>query len=346
MNPDPVTSGPAAGETDEPYWFVTGANGFLGSTIVAQLVAQSAQVGAGLHSSLAAPAIAGLECDRVLLDVADQQSIIAALTGADPKRAGRTIVVHTASIVSIADRIDPALRATNVDGVANLLAACRAVGVRRLVYVSSVHAIPDLPGGVLAEVDHFDPELVVGAYAKSKAKATQLVADASDLDRVIIHPTGLLGPGDHGATALTTLIRDLADRRLPALVAGGYDFVDVRDAAAAIIVAGLQGRTGEAYLLGGGRMSIPQIAQIIAEATGGRRPPVLPIWVARLVVPLVGLLARVRRTPPIFTNYSLDVLQSQTTISHRKASAELDFRPRELRQTVLDTLAWVQTVPR
>ena len=108
-------------------------------------------------------------------------------------------MIHTAGIVSIASNIEPVLMKVNVDGSNNVIRSCIKHAVKRLVYVSSVHAIAELPyGKTMKETDSFDPDTVVGGYAKTKAIATQSAIDArkSGLDTVVVHPSGMIGPGD------------------------------------------------------------------------------------------------------------------------------------------------------
>lgn len=97
---------------------------------------------------------------------------VAIVTGAD------VTVYHLASRITIESRVTPSVREVNVEGTREVIGACLRNGARRLVYVSSVHAIPEPDPGtgedggepVIVEPDHFDPELVVGGYAKTKAR--------------------------------------------------------------------------------------------------------------------------------------------------------------------------------
>lgn len=324
---------------------MTGAAGFLGNTIVRMLVDAGEQVRAGVHSNPDPASLAGVDAQRVRVDVTSPASVRNAIIGGDPERARRTVVVHAAGMVSIADKVSPQMRKINVSGTRNVIEACQDGAVARLIHVSSVHAVAPNDAGVIVEPDHYDPDLLHGAYAKTKAAASQLVKQASDLDRVIVHPSGLIGPGDYGDTALTRLIRDLAANKLPTIIKGGYDFVDVRDVAAAIIAAADRGRNGEAYLLGGGWLSIAEIAEIVSAITGARRPVVLPIALARLAVPIAALSARLRGTAQVFTNSSLDVVASNETVSAAKAQAELGFEARPVAESIRDMVMWLRAQP-
>ena len=144
-------------------YIVTGANGHLGGTIVRMLRRAGAAV-RGLV--LPAEKVADTGTVRYFKgDVRDKASLEPLFADTD----GRDVVViHTAGIVDIADKVSPAMYAVNVGGTRNITALCLEHRVSRLVYVSSVHAIPEKDGlQVLREVHHFSPDEVVGGYAKT-----------------------------------------------------------------------------------------------------------------------------------------------------------------------------------
>ena len=109
---------------------------------------------------------------------------------------------------------------------ANILKFCSQCGVGKLVYVSSVHAIPEKPKGTeIAETTTFSPELVRGDYAKSKAMATALVLQAAKegLNASVVFPSGIIGPGDLGKGSITNMLLSFLAGKLPLAVKGGYD---------------------------------------------------------------------------------------------------------------------------
>ena len=233
-----------------------------------------------------------------------------------------------------------------MEGTRNVLALCRQYGVRRLVYVSSVHAIAQDPdGGVLREISSFSPDAVAGSYAKTKAEATRDVLDAAaaGLDAVVVHPSGILGPYDNAGNHLVQVIRDYMTGKLPACVRGGYDMVDVRDVAWGCVAAALRGRKGECYILSNRRCNISDLLEMARRVCGGRRLPVLPMGLARAAAPLLAAFARMRGRRPLYTAYSLQALASNDRFSHDKATRELGYRPRDLRLTVRDTVRWLQS---
>ena len=327
----------------EKTYLVTGACGHLGGTLVRLLERTGAQVrGLRLPSEQAR--------DRAHVtyypgDVRDRDSLRPLFQGL----ADREVVVfHTAAIVDISGEATPQMVDVNVNGTKNILALCREYGVKRLVYVSSVHAIPEKDGyAVLREVDRFSPRQVTGGYAKTKAEATQAVLDAAaqGLDAVVVHPSGILGPFDGAENHLVQLVKEYAGGKLPACVKGGYDFVDVRDVAAGCLAAAEKGRSGQCYILSNRHYEVQEVLAMAKTLCHGRRLPVLPMWMAQAAEPLLGWVARVKKQRPLYTKYSLYTLRSNDRFDHGKATAELGYRPRDLRQTVRDTLRWLAKKP-
>ncbi len=321
-------------------YLLTGANGHLGHTIAAKLRDAGEEV-RGLvlpHDPHPAPSLAGVEL--VEGDVCQPETLepFFQIDTTDPREV---VVIHTAGLISISSRKSDKVRAVNVGGTRNVVEMCKKYGVRRLVHVSSVHAIPEKkPGEPITEISHFDPEKVEGLYAKTKAEASQLVLDAvkDGLDAVIVHPSGILGPGDFGHGHLTQMITDYLNGRLVACVKGGYDFVDVRDVADGVIAAAEKARTGECYILSNRHYEVREILNTVSQQTGKKKiRVVLPMWLAKATAPLSELYYRLVRRPPLYTRYSLYTLTSNSCFRHDKADRELGYHPRKMEDTLRDT---------
>ena len=151
-------------------YIVTGACGHLGNTIVRRLVAAGQEVRGLVLPEESAEALTGVPVQLYRGDVCDTESLTPLFKN-EPE--AEQIVIHTAGIVTIASKHSEKVRRVNVEGTANIIQMCLEHGVRRLVHVSSVHAIPEkTAGGTICEVAHFSPDDVVGLYAKTKAEAT------------------------------------------------------------------------------------------------------------------------------------------------------------------------------
>jgi dihydroflavonol-4-reductase len=311
---------------------VTGATGHLGNVLVRALLARGDRVRAVVAPGDALEALAGLELERVTADIRDAEALTAAFAGADR-------VFHLAGVVSITRGHEAKMESVNVGGTRAVLTACRAAGVARLVHTGSVHALTEPNGGVLSEAAGFDPARAVGPYARTKALAcreVQEAARAGTVDAVLALPTGVLGPFDFRLSEMGQLLLDLQRGRVPFILDGGHDFVDVRDVAEGLWRCAEHGARGEAYLLGGGRATLAELARW----TGARVPLALPRWLAHAVAAPAPLYERATGKRALFTPYALHALEAPFTVSSEKARAALGFAPRPLEHSVRDALAW------
>ncbi len=281
--------------------------------------------------------LSGLETEKVSGDVCNLESLCKAFKGIDT-------VFHLAANISLSMDGWRRLEEVNVMGTRNVVEACLRTGVRRLVYFSSIHAFNREP--VNRPVDESNP-LVMSPdnppYDRSKAAGTIEVRKGIEkgLDAVIIHPTAVIGPYDYQPSYLGEAILMMAKGRLPALVPGGYDWVDVRDVASGTIAAAEKAPSGSAYLLSGQWVSMCDMAELISELTGNRCTKFMcPLWLAYIGAAYFKLAGKINGRQPLYTSMSLRALQDNKNISHDKATRELGYQPRPFRDTLEDTLRW------
>ena len=328
-------------------YLVTGAAGHLGSVLVRKLCAQGERVRAlvlpGDPNAVYLPKQARL-CPG---DVTCPESIDSYFRHEEGERL---VVIHAAGIVSISSHYDPKVHQVNVRGTANVVNLCRKYHADKLVYVSSVHSVPELPKGqTMTEVKQFDYHKVVGLYAKTKAAATALVLRAAEkgLDASVVHPSGIIGPFDPGHGHLTQLVIDYCKGSLTAGVKGGYDFVDVRDVADGVLSCCNVGKRGECYFLTNRCYTLKEVLDLCSSITG-RRPirTYLPMWFARGTAGFSEIYYKLRRQPPLYTSYSLYTVSGNAAFSHRKADRELGYHPRPLKDTLRDSIGWLEMLGR
>ncbi len=324
-------------------FIVTGAFGHLGNTLVKRLLAQGERVRCLALPSEKTISLSGTGIELIYGDVRDKNSLIP-LFDTDP--SWEVIVVHAAGIVTIASKYVQNVFDVNVTGTKNIVELCMENNVSRLVYISSVHALPELPGSkVITEVNHFNPNAVEGLYAKTKAEATQIVLDAlpKGLRAVIVHPSGIIGPNDYGNGHMTQMVIDYLNGSLTALINGGFDFVDVRDVAQGIISAAERGRNGECYILSNQVYSVVELMDMLHEISGRKRiTTILPKWFLHIAAPLTELYYKILHRTPLFTSYSLYTLYGNTNFSHMKADKELNYTTRDMRTTLKDTMNFLK----
>jgi dihydroflavonol-4-reductase len=317
---------------------VTGASGHIGAHLVRALLERARPVRALVHTNTSA--LDGLPIEMVRADVLDDVSVRGAFTGVGT-------VFHLAAKISIGWEKDQDVYAANVTGTRNVIEACLASGVKRLVHFSSIQAL------VGNEILDETCELVLsddrtrGIYDRSKAETERLVLNAVNRgqDAVVVNPTAVLGPLDFQRSAMGEVLAALGKGKIPALVKGcGCDFVDVRDVVKGALAAEQIGRAGERYILSGTRLSLVELAQQWALITGRVAPHfAVPMGLARAVAPFAPIWARLRRKRPLFTSDSLRVLRTQLSADRSKAEKQLNYRPRPITETLRDTFAWMKT---
>jgi dihydroflavonol-4-reductase len=313
---------------------VTGANGHVGGNLCRALLHQGHQVKALVHKDDSS--IRDLNVERIKGDLADPSSLVILCKDAE-------VVFHLAALISVGGN-RKALELTNVTGTRNLIDAMLKSKVSRLVHFSSIHALEHNP--VDQPMDETRP-LVTKAlmmYESTKAKGDLLVQEsiAKGLDAVILNPTAILGPYDYKPSLVGQVLLRLYKGTLPALVPGGYDWVDVRDIVQAAISAMTKGKTGERYILSGQWLSVGELARSLEEVTNKEIVKLtIPTSVARIGVPFIKIYSMISGQHPLYTFQSLDVLMNgNRMIINDKARRELDFSPRPIKETLADSIEW------
>lgn len=255
----------------------------------------------------------------------------------------KVFVIHCAGAVDIAAGYSQKVYDVNVPGTQNVVRQC-AKNQAKLVYITSVHARPpvETKDGIEPALT-YNPDAVAGLYAKVKAQASRIVLDAvrKGLHACIIQPSGLIGPNDYSNSNLTQFLTEAANEKLPACVKEGYSFVDVRDAASAIVQDCQHGKNGVSYIVAGPEISMMKLAALAAAANHSK--PVrlcVPISLVEAVTPLTTLYYRYARQNPLFTSFAVQTLKTPSNFNTRSAEEDLGFSARPIEQTVADTIAF------
>ncbi|MBI5839689.1 MAG: SDR family oxidoreductase [Chloroflexi bacterium] len=317
-------------------WLVTGATGHIGNVLVRKLLERGERVRALILPNECRAPIQGLGVEAVEGDVLDLDSLFESMRGVKG-------IFHLAGIISIMPGPNPFVRKVNVDGTKNVLRAAKETGIKKLVYTSSIHAIKRVEDGVIDESLPYDAENPYGAYDQSKAEATLEVLNAAHagLEAVVACPTGVIGPFDFRGSMMGAVIHDAAVAKPTLYVDGAYDFVDVRDVADGLISAAENGNRGESYILSGQKITVRYMLETVREITGkGFFQMKIPFDLAKFAAMFTPMYYRLAHATPRFTPYSLEVLQSNSNISHAKAARELGYKPRSLYETISDTVKW------
>ena len=312
---------------------VTGATGFIGAH-VAQLASQSNPVRVTYRDEARLTRLGDVEAEPIKADVLDRAALRRAFRGCET-------VFHCAGYVGS----HPQDRVWRVNALSPRIAveAAAAEDVRRVVVTSSVAGIgPATPGETGTEEDVYRGGGLGLAYpdAKHEGEAEALAAGARhEVEVVIVNPSYVFGvPVDDtvpGETS-TRMIGNYLRGRLPAVVDGETNVVDVRDVAKGHLRAAERGRPGERYVLGGHDTGWVDLFERVAELSGVRHP--------LLVLPReAGALARAAEAAGLPSPISAEglVLMAQNwRYSSAKARRELGYRARALDRTLTDTIDW------
>ncbi|MFZ5858740.1 MAG: NAD-dependent epimerase/dehydratase family protein [Chloroflexota bacterium] len=317
-------------------WLVTGATGHIGNVLVRKLLGRGEKVRALIPAGESREPLEGLDVEAVEGNVLDLDSVFKSMRGVRG-------VFHLAGVISIMPGPNPFVRRVNVEGTKNVLNAAGEAGVEKVVYTSSIHAIKRVEAGVIDENIPYDMDNPYGAYDRSKAEATLEVLNAAHagLEAVVACPTGVIGPHDYRGSMMGAVIHDAAAGKPSLYVDGAYDFVDVRDVVNGLITAAEKGKRGESYILSGNKISVRYLLETIREITGrGFFQMKIPFDLAKFAAMFTPMYYKLAHATPRFTPYSLEVLQSNSNISHAKATRELGYKPRTVYETISDTVKW------
>jgi dihydroflavonol-4-reductase len=328
---------------------LTGGTGFLGRHVVEFLLSRHESVRV-LSRRPSAP-LSDLGVAVVPGDVLDRASVEAAFDGV-------TRVVHMAGRVHLGPRDTDDLFRLHVEGTTNVLASAARAKVSRFVHVSTSGTIAasDHPEPIPDETFPYATEVVrLWPYYLSKIFAEKCVLEAFEpglstgaieaarvrVPVVIVSPSLLLGPGDDGLSSSLEVVRFLR-REIPAIPSGGVNFVDVRDAAAAIGAALEKGRPGERYLVGGPNMSLEAFFLLLEKVSGVPAPT--------FAVPRRAQNLTARALHSLEATFGLDRTEAEAFdrgskfwyLNPSKARAELGFVPRSAEVTLRDAVDWLR----
>ena len=315
--------------------FVTGGNGFIGSSVLRQLCQRGHTVRCLLRPASNTERIADLEFERFAGDVRDAAQVAAGV-------AGCQAVIHLASLSSW-DLIDtPEMKDTVEQGTKNVLDAARREKGLRVVYVSSATAVDGTNEPTV--LDERSAYTLGGAsgltYSQYKHRAEEMcqAAFAEGVPVIIVNPAETYGPKDTALITAGTLV-DFA-KSSPVLVCkGGTSIVHVDDVALGIVKAMETGKPGERYILGGDNLTLRELAELALDLMGKKsRVMVIPNAMFRGVTKVAtGLHIPLPYNPkvvPYATRYWF--------VDNSKAKRDLGVTFRSARDTLAPTLSWLK----
>lgn len=326
--------------------FVTGASGFIGANLVHELNARGHHVRTLLRANSDLRGLNGADFEPVRGDLSDSRILTKAMRGCD-------WCFHAAASYYLWMRDYASMYAANVDGTRNVIAAAVQAGCSRIVYTSTVGCIGlSLDGnGTVTPTDETTPVSEVqmtNPYKLSKwrAEVAALELAAKGAPVIIVNPSAPVGPRDLKPTPTGQIIVDFLNRRLPAYLDTGLNWVHVRDVAIGHILAAEKGCVGERYILGSdeGNWTMKQTLDFLSEITGLPAPGLrMPYVIALATAHCNELLSRITGEAPRVPLAGVRMGRYKMFYSSAKAIRELDLPQTPPRQALADAVEWFYT---
>ena len=317
---------------------ITGANGFVGSAVVRQLLEEGHEVRALVRKNSDRQNLLRLKVAIVEGDLTDSASLKQAVSGCQS-------LFHVAADYRLWVPDPGIMYKTNVEGTRNLLRQAAAAGVNKIIYTSSVATLGINKNKAPADEDTpVTIEDMVGHYKRSKFLAEQAVWELIENEKLpvtIVNPSTPIGPRDIKPTPTGRIIVDTLRKKMPAYVDTGLNIAHVDDVAKGHLLAFEKGQVGERYILGGENMSLKDILDTISSIAGlpspGFKLPhdfIYPVaWVAER-------WAIISKKEPLVTVDGVKMAKKFMYFSSNKAKRLLGYESRPARLAIEDAISW------
>jgi dihydroflavonol-4-reductase len=323
--------------------FVTGASGFIGANLVHELVARGHRVKALVRAESDLRGLAGANFERVIGDVSDRKLLEREMAGCD-------WCFHVAASYHLWLRDYAPMYAANVEGTCNVLETAGKVGCSKIVYTSTVGCIglPKKINGKFLPTDETTPvseSQISNHYKRSKWLAEKIAIEVArkNLPVVIANPSAPVGPRDVKPTPTGQIIVDFLNRKLPAYLDTGLNWVHVRDVAIGHILAAEKGKIGERYILGNenGNWTMQETLAALEEITGIPAPKIkVPYWIALAAAHTDEIISKFTGKPPKAPLAGVRMAKYKMWFNPQKAVRELGLPQTPPKQALADAVEW------
>ncbi len=307
---------------------MTGATGHLGNNLVRELIHQKYDVRVLCRLGSDITPIKNLDVEIVNGDVTNFASLETAIKGIET-------VFHMASYISLMPLEKKKLYSINVEGMKNIIEACKKHGDIKLIYMSSIHAIPNAKNKY------------IGSYAESKGIATKNLLNEIDLGNIkgaVLYPTGLIGPNDFKISNIAKTIISHSKNGTLAYVNGSYDFIDVRDVSKTTIeLVKNEINVKEFILSGNNQVTVQDLLLELEKLTGVPAPKIeVPIRLVEYYAHINGFLNKLLGKQAVITGYAIKTLHSEIPNPSSKNTENLIFRTRNWKESIKDQYDWLK----
>jgi len=323
--------------------FVTGASGFIGANLVHELVARGHEVKALVRKGSDERGLRGAEFERVFGEIGDRTQLSSAMRGCD-------WCFHLAASYYLWLRDYAPMYAANVQGTRAVIEAAVSAGCGRIVYTSTVGCIglPKSNNGTVVPTDEDTPvseAQMSNHYKRSKWQAEVVARELATKGApvVIVNPSAPVGPRDVKPTPTGQVLVDFLNRKMPAYLDTGLNWVHVRDVAVGHILAAEKGRIGERYILGHaqGNWTMKEAFRVLEEITRLPAPRIqIPYFAALAAAHVDETISRFTHRPPKAPLAGVRMAKYKMFFSPAKALRELELPQTPPKQALLDAVEW------
>ena len=323
--------------------FVTGASGFIGSNLARELLARRHRVKALVRPGSDRHGLAGTEVELVTGDVSDRDFLRREMDGCE-------WCFHCAASYHLWLPDYQPMYAANVEGTSNVIEAAGRAGCQRIVHTSTVGCIGlprEVNGGIVpsTEADVIAYTDLSNDYKRSKWQAELIAVKGArkGLPVVIVNPSAPVGPGDLKPTPTGQIIVDFLNRKLPAYLETGLNWVHVRDVAVGHILAAEKGVFGQRYILGNedGNWTMEKTLTVLEEVSGIRAPKVkIPHWAALAAAHINEGTSFFTRKPPKAPLAGVRMAKQKMWFNPAKAIRELGLPQTPPKQAFAEAVEW------
>jgi len=317
------------------HYFVTGANGFVGSYLVKQLLHEGKKVTAIKRANSKMDLLAGFE-DQIKWKIADVNDI----PSLEEAMQGCTHVFHAAAKISYLQEDAPAMMKVNVEGTSNVLSVAKSLNIAKFLHISSVAAMPALQKGQLIHEEsawQLAPYPSTYGLSKYLSEMEVLRAEAEGLCCVILSPSNVMGAGQWKDG--TGMFFESVYNGLSFYTQGSGGFVDVRDVANCCIKLMDSSIDTGKYLCSGENLSYREVFTQIANAMG-KKEPSTPVqsWMSQLAIAGDFLKTLFTRQPRLITKESIAMASVDTKYDNSKIKSALNYNFMSVEQSISQTV--------
>lgn len=319
--------------------FISGADGFVGSNLVRELLSRQYDIVAFVKEGDDPKTIKNLPITIKYGNLLDPQSISTAMKGCD-------VAIHTAASTAIWPYRSEIQHKINVGGTKNMVAAAKEHKLKRFIHIGTANTFgfgsKDEPGRETLPyasgkygMDYMDTKLEAQNYLLSEAKD-------NDFPVLILNPTFMLGPYP-ARIGSAKMVLSILQGKVGGYTKGGRNYIAVKDVCVAIANAITQGNTGECYILGNQNLNYKEIFGLIAKTVGAKSPKIaVPDFVVKTVGYLSTVAANLFNFEPMVSYAMAQMAVDEHYFTAEKAIKELGLPQTPMAEAIKESADWLK----